>query len=138
MKFWDSSAAVPLLVEEEATDLVQSVFRQDPDLLVWWATELECVSALARHEREGGTAEVAKAYANLDALAMSWTEVQPSPRVRQSARRVLRVHPLRAADAAQLAAGLQASEGHPSTLEFVCLDERLRDAARREGFSVLP
>jgi hypothetical protein len=50
------------------------------------------------------------------------------------ARRVLRVHALRAADALQLAAALLVSEGNPGSLEVVTLDDRLLDAARREGF----
>lgn len=47
---------------------------------------------------------------------------------------MLRVHPLRAADAAQLAAAFVAAERHPSSLEFVILDMRLAAAARKEGF----
>jgi hypothetical protein len=56
--------------------------------------------------------------------------------VLEMARRLLRVHPLRAADSLQLAAAVLASEGRPSTLEFVCLDDRLGIAAQREGFRV--
>jgi hypothetical protein len=29
-------------------------------------------------------------------------------------------------------------EGHAAGADFVCLDRRLRDAAAREGFNVLP
>jgi hypothetical protein len=54
------------------------------------------------------------------------------------ALRLLRNHPLRAADALQLAAALIASEETPQTLEFICLDDRLALAARREGFTVIP
>jgi hypothetical protein len=53
------------------------------------------------------------------------------------ASRLLRVHPLRAADALQLAAALAAAKGDPSSLDVVCLDQRLSEAARREGFRVL-
>lgn len=52
------------------------------------------------------------------------------------AKRLLRVHPLRTADALQLAAALvYRAEGSP--LDFVCLDERLCSAAEREGFIVI-
>ena len=50
----------------------------------------------------------------------------------------LSVHPLRAADALQLAAALLASDHEPQRMEVVCLDERLSEAARIEGFTVLP
>jgi hypothetical protein len=57
--------------------------------------------------------------------------------VRRTAERLLRTHPLRAADALQLAAALIAADHDPTSLAIVCLDERLRVAARREGFIVL-
>jgi hypothetical protein len=48
----------------------------------------------------------------------------------------LRVHPLRAADALQLAAAFVAAERRPSSLEIVTLDQRLAAAARKEGFGL--
>jgi hypothetical protein len=50
----------------------------------------------------------------------------------------LRAHPLRAADALQLAAALMWCDEAPTGETLVCLDDRLRDAARREGFAILP
>ena len=136
MKFWDTSAVVPLLVDEDRTDLVTDKARQDPELAVWWGTAVECASAFARLEREGAPSErVAAAFARLDELAQSWTEVEPSDEVRQTARRLLRVHPLRAADALQLAAAWIVSERRPPTLEVVTFDERVRLAALKEGFA---
>jgi predicted nucleic acid-binding protein len=57
--------------------------------------------------------------------------------LRECAIRLLRVHPLRAADAVQLAAAVIAAEMRPTSLEFVTADRRLADAARKEGFAVL-
>jgi len=107
-------------------------------MCVWWATEVECVSALASLEREGALRETATTVAleRLDRLAESWNEVQPVVAVRGTARRLLRVHTLRAADALQLGAAVVAAEGQPASLEIVTLDERLAAAARREGFAV--
>jgi hypothetical protein len=70
-------------------------------------------------------------------LVADWQEISPSELVRRTARRLLRLHPLRAADALQLAAANVAGENDPSTLELVTVDGRLADAARREGFAVL-
>jgi predicted nucleic acid-binding protein len=64
-------------------------------------------------------------------------QIRPSQRVRQRALRLLRIHPLRAADALQLAAALVACDDDPTTLAFVCSDQRLSDAATTEGFLVL-
>ncbi len=136
MRFWDTSALVPLLLAEEASVECQRLYREDPLCVVWWGTEVECVSAVARLEREGAlsAAQASATLRRLDDLAGRWQEVQPVAMVRTTARRLLRVHPLRAADALQLAAALVASEGDPASLPFVSGDARLRDAATREGF----
>ena len=140
MRFWDASALVPLLVGEASTAGLLDLLSSDADVLVWWGTAVECVSAVARRERDGvlsGT-EAQRALDKLRALADAWQEVLPSGVVRATAQRLLRVHPLRAADGLQLAAALVAAEGESHLLEFVCLDARLNEAARREGLRVLP
>lgn len=138
MKFWDTSALLPLLVEEPRTKAMQALLRDDPAAAVWWFTPVECWSALARLEREQRLTEqqVAQSARLLDEAARRWTEVPPIERVRDQASRLLRVHPLRAADALQLAAALVLSDFEPRTLPLVTLDDRLATAARREGFAV--
>ncbi len=138
MKFWDSSAVVALIAAEAATKPLLQSLREDPAMIVWWTTPVECASAIARRERERDLTidEAARALERLRALSAAWHEVIPSEPVRATAQRLLRVHPLRAADALQLSAALVAAERDPAALEFVCLDERLRAAALREGFRV--
>jgi len=97
------------------------------------------LSALARVER-GGPLEakgMALASNRLTQLANSWHEIEPSEIVRESAMRFLRVHSLRAAAALQLAAAFIAAERRPSSLEVITLDERLAEAARKEGFALV-
>ncbi len=108
-------------------------------MLAWWGTPVEIASALARREREGllTADDVTTALTTVHALAESWHEIVPSDSIRRTAARLLRAHPLRAADSLQLAAALIAAEHDPTTLEFVCLDVRLARAAQREGFVVL-
>jgi predicted nucleic acid-binding protein len=138
LRFWDSSAIVPLLVAEANTDAIQEIAEDDPIMLVWWATQVECISAIARLERQGDltTESTQDALERLDALVEGWNEVQPVDAARRTARRLLRVHDLRAADALQLAGAVVASEGHAASLEIVTLDHRLAEAARREGFVI--
>jgi hypothetical protein len=116
----------------------QARYLRDPEVVVWWGTQVECASAIARLERDGAlpSADANESFSRLDALAPSWMQIDPSDEVREVARRFLRVHPLRAADALQLAAAFVAAERRPSTLAFVTLDERLRAAASREGFLI--
>ena len=139
MKFWDSSALVPLLVAEPGSAAAFREYVADPEVIAWWGCEVECVSALARLEREGSipAGSMAEALRRLDGIVLAWREVEPVARVRQIAIRVLRVHPLRAADALQLAAAIVASEDQPASLPLVTLDERLAEAAEREGFSIV-
>ncbi len=136
MRFWDASAIVPLLMTEAATKALQGRAGTGPAMLVWWATEVECASAIARLERDGAfdAAAVNESFDRLRRLGEGWHEVEPSDAVREAAVRFLRVHPLRAADALQLAAAFVAAERRPSSLEIVTLDERLAAAARKEGF----
>ncbi|ETN87680.1 PIN domain-containing protein [Thermus scotoductus] len=140
MRFWDASALLPLLALEAATERVQDLYLENPLVVVWWGTELELVSALARKAREGilKDAPLAKALDRLERLQRAWYEVLPGEEVRKTARRLLFAHPLRTGDALQLAAAWVASRGRPQDLPFVTLDARLAGAALREGFPVLP
>ena len=139
MRFWDASAIVPLLVAEASTPRLQALAASDPDMLVWWGSRLECVSALARLEREAALDPqgVMLSIERLRQLAAGWHEVDPMDIVRETATRLLRVHPLRAADALQLAAAFIAAEQRPASLELLTLDERLASAAQKEGFVVI-
>lgn len=139
MKFWDSSALAPLIVRQQASGRLRSLYRSDSGVLAWWGARVECESAISRLEREGRLQRRSanSARQRLGRFAATWHEVQPSDRLREDACRLLRVHDLRAADSLQLAAGLTASEGRPPTLIFVCLDQRLAAAAEREGFPVI-
>lgn len=139
MRYWDTSAVVPLLLEQEATAAVEALLDDDPGMVAWWTTPVECASAAARLRREERLT-VQEEQRVLDAAATlraAWVEVLPSEEVRDRAERLLRVHALKAADAMQLAAALVWA-GTPSGTELVTLDERLALAARLEGFRVLP
>lgn len=140
VKFWDTSAVVPLLVDEPGTALVEPLCRLDPIVVVWWGTRVECISALARQRREGKIAAAVERDARrvLAVLGGDWSEVVPTETVRKRAERLLGLHPLRAAHALQLAAALVWSREDPTAHAIVSLDEQLRDAAGREGLEVLP
>ncbi len=139
MKFWDSSAVVPLLVDEERTPAMRSRVKDGGDVWVWALTPVEIVSALWRRRRTGhlDAAAVSAALAGLRDLEGAWSVIVDLERVEARARRLLGVHPLRAADAMQLAAALVACNEQPIRLPFVTLDARLGEAAMAEGFEVL-
>ena len=140
MKFWDTSAIVALCVHEPHSATVKSILVKDPSVAVWWATRTECLSALIRQAREGGVSVTGERQARhvLEVLARTWVEIQPTDALRGTAERLLAVHPLRAADAFQLAAALQWCGGRTRDIGFVSFDARLREAGYREGFTLLP
>jgi uncharacterized protein len=139
VKFWDASAIVPLLIAEASSGGLQALAADDSEMLVWWGSKVECLSALARLERDVALSarDMTGALRRLDQLSEAWHEIDPSETVREAAIRFLRVHPLRAADALQLAAAFLAAERRPASLEIVTLDDRLGTAARKEGFVVV-
>jgi predicted nucleic acid-binding protein len=139
VRYWDASAIVPLLIIEEATATTLGLLAEDPAIVTWWGTRIECVSALARRGREGALREsdIVDAISRLDALAEAWSEVTPGEGVRRMAVRLLRSQPLRAADALQLAAAIACADGNPASLPFLSLDDRLAVAASKEGFPQL-
>lgn len=140
MTFWDSSAIVPLLVREATSESMLTLLQEDREIAVWWGTETECLSALARCEREGKLtrADVTKADSTLKNLLAGAHEILPGNEVRRYSRRLLMTHPLRAADSLQLAAALLLAGEHPEQLLFITLDRQLAGVAQREGFPTLP
>ena len=138
MRFWDSSAIAPLLVEETASRPREAQLHEDAEILVWYGTWTELESAICRRERETsiGPEQAAMARTRLSVLTRSWLEVQPTSWVRERAIRLLRVHPLRAADAMQLAAALAAFKERTAGNRFLTADLRLAKAASLEGFAV--
>ena len=120
--------------------MVQDLLTTDSSLVVWWGTRVECISALMRVVRTGGMTNPDERAARsiLHTLVQAWTEMQPSEALRSTAERLLAVHPLRTADALQLAAAIQWCQGLTNDQGLVAFDQRLRDAAYREGFTVLP
>ena len=140
MRFWDTSAIMPLLSREPLSDEMRRLLEVDAGVVVWWATRVECVSAVSRRAREGSLDAEGEVSARglLDHLSENWTEAWPTGRLRALAEQSLAAHPLRAADALQLASALIWCGGETRGRSFVCLDERLRTAAARAGFDVLP
>ncbi len=140
MKFWDASAIIPLCIEEPQTEAVMDIVKNDGAIVVWWGTVIECFSAISRLSRDGMMdSEGEEQFQDLlRLLSDSWSEIESSDDIRDIAVRLLRSNPLRAADSLQLASAVVWADKKPKGHHFVCFDLQLRDAARKEGFSLLP
>ncbi|MBI1726201.1 MAG: type II toxin-antitoxin system VapC family toxin [Candidatus Rokubacteria bacterium] len=138
MRFWDTSALIPLIVAERGTALAERLLRDDPAVVVWTLTRVELLSALARRRREEPAAARRLLDAKREILAAwpRWSEVTAVEVVRRHAERVVDTHAIRAADALQIGAALVAAGDDPAALEFVTFDQPQAAAAEREGFRV--
>jgi uncharacterized protein with PIN domain len=139
VRFWDTSALVPLLLAERETARAERWLREDAGVVVWTLTRVELLSALARRRRREPAAAQRLHAARRELLAAwaRWSEVTAIDLVRRHAERLVETHPLRAARALQLGAALAAAEHDPATLDFVTLDRQQAVAAEHEGFHVL-
>ena len=139
MRFWDTSALVPLFVAERESARALRWLREDPDVVVWTLARLELLSALARRRREEPAASRQLGVARRQFLGAwgRWSEVTAVDVVRRRAERLVETHPLRAEEALQIAAALIAAEDDPGGIEFVTFDRHEASAAEREGFRVI-
>ena len=139
MKFWDTSAIVPLLVEQASTTKMAGLGegRSVADRMVGHGRRMCLCTCPPRTAGGARWPSCKSAFERLAQWTASWQEVESSDLVRETAIRLLRVHALRAADSLQLAAAFVAAEGRPPTLELVTLDDRLALAAQKEGFIVV-
>lgn len=140
MRFWDSSALVPLIVAQTASPDADRWLAEDRQVVVWTLTAVELASAITRLAREGQITdgEASRAEDRIDGLVRASHTIVDVEAVKGHARRLLRVHPLRAADAMQLGAAWEWADNRPSGRILHTLDGRLALAARREGFRVIP
>ncbi len=140
MRFWDTSALVPLIVQQTRSSEAVTWVAEDAGIVAWTLTQTEVLSAIRRLVREGGLTVRAATAAERVALELMTrsqvvTDVEP---VKARAARLLRTHPLRAADALQLAAALAWADDRPSGHILHTFDVKLGQAAEREGFLVIP
>lgn len=136
--FWDASALVPCCVTEVTTSQVRAYLRKyDP--VIWWASTVEVHSAVARLLRMGNmsVAQADGALSRLQRLSNGWSEIRPDDLLRDLACQLVAKYPLRAADSMQLAAALVWCQKRPHGRTFICGDQRLGDAAKAAGFSVI-
>jgi predicted nucleic acid-binding protein len=138
VSYWDSSAILPLLARETDSEQRQTELLENGPMVTWWGTSAELTSALARRHREGILVgpQLASARARLKVLQEQWTRVMPVEPLIRRAERLLWLHPLRSADAFQLAAALLACREDPQQCFFHCAAQRLLAAACKEGFQI--
>jgi predicted nucleic acid-binding protein len=145
VKFWDASAIVSLLVEEEHSRACRDVSRADPGIVLWQFTFAETISALRRNMRRDPPLsewQFDAAHRRLNLLRRHWEVVKAKDdnaiedmNGRELALMIRR--PIQSGDALQLAAAMTYFEPvHKAG--FVVIDRGLAHAAKAEGFTIYP
>jgi predicted nucleic acid-binding protein len=135
--YWDSSALIPLCITQPQSANAVQMYRSFA-ILTWWASQVEIISGLTRLLRMGQLSnnEFVNGKQLASSLIRKWNAAGFSPSAAPAACALLELHPLRAADALQLAVALEVCDRQPHGFSFITADRRLADAAGKTGFAV--
>jgi uncharacterized protein len=137
IRYLDASALAKRYVDEAQSENVRRLLT-GARLSTCRLTEVEVTSALVRRAREGSLSErerdrgIAALRTDLAALTL----VELVPEVTALAGDLLRRHPLRGADAVQLASALVLRRRAGTPVELLAFDQRLNQAAAKEGLGL--
>jgi len=136
--YLDTSALVKLYVKETGSAAVRAACDRSEALATSRLSYVEAHAAAARRAREGDLSQKATARfaENLERDWQDYAIVEVSEVVCRLAVELAGRHPLRAADALQLASALFLRESARQSILFLCFDERLVAAAKEEGLAV--
>ncbi len=139
MFYWDSSALVASFINEQETKRVLSFVTKEEEKHSYTAiiTLLEVESAIQRRLKERSLSQ--KQADEVRLLAAEFRKkthlIVADQNVLDIALHLQKIYTLRVADAMQLASARAGTED-PARVDFLCLDDRLNEAAKREGFNV--
>lgn len=135
----ESSAALAWLLEQEHGDLVADILAQAELVIASDLTLIECDRVLIRAVvlDELQESDAVDRQARLNAVSTRWTLLGLEEEVVERARRPFPGEPIRTLDAVHLATALTGRRAVPD-LAVLSLDTRIRGAADRLGFRLLP
>ena len=138
--FCDTSAVIKLLIDEPDSDQIHQATERAEWIAACRITWAEAMAAMARRQRDDPTSadEIENARQRLSMLWSSFTIIEVSQILVESAGRFADGFALRGYDSVQLAAAheLHITSNQPVT--FACYDRRLNQAAQLLQLEVLP
>jgi predicted nucleic acid-binding protein len=139
MLYWDSSAVVASILNEKSGVDVDEFARSGSENRIYTAiiTPLEIESAFQRRLREHSVTVKEADIGRITAAEFRKSAflVVSDHNVLDMALHLHKIYNLRPADAIQLASARIGTD-NPSGVHFLCLDIKLNEAAKREGFNV--
>jgi hypothetical protein len=135
----ESSAPLAWLLEQKHGDLVADTLARAELIIASDLTLVECDRVLIRAVAidELHEADAVDRQARLNAVSGRWTLLALDEEIVERARRPFPTEPIRTLDAIHLASALTARKAVPD-LAVLSLDGRIRHAAARLGFIVVP
>lgn len=135
----ESSAVLAWLLEQEHGETVAATLAESELIIASDLTLIECDRVLIRAVvlnvlRE---ADAVQRQARLNAVSARWTLFGLDEEIMERARRPFPAEPVRTLDAIHVASALTARRAI-SDIAMLSLDDRVRDAAGRLGFRLLP
>jgi len=135
----ESSAALAWLLEQDHGELVADTLAQAELIITSDLALIECdrvlIRAVALNELQ--ESDAAHRQARFNAVATRWTLLALDEEIIERARRPFPSEPIRAFDAIHLASAVTARKAVPD-VAMLSLDGRVRKAADRLGFTLLP
>jgi predicted nucleic acid-binding protein len=135
----ESSAALAWLLEQEHGELVARTLEQAELIIASDLTLIECDRVLIRALmlNELHESDAVQRQGRLNAVSTRWTLLALDEEIIERARRPFPSEPVRTLDAIHLASALTARKA-VADLAMLSLDDRVRRAADRLGFLLLP
>lgn len=135
----ESSAVLAWLLEQPHGETVATTLAESSLIIASDLTLIECdrvlIRAVALHAlRE---TDAAQRQARLNAVAARWTLFGLDEEIMERARRPFPAEPVRTLDAIHVASALTARKAI-ADIVMLSLDDRVRDAAGRLGFRLVP
>ncbi len=138
--FWDASGLVLLCINQTDSSRSRKLARRFKRKIAWWGTSIEIESAFSRLLGEGKMSkeDLRKARAVWQKLERTLLIIQPDEVLREIAKSLPEKYGLRALDSLQLAAALRYCKEKSRDYVFICFDEKLAEAAEKDGFTIFP
>lgn len=138
--YLDTSALVKRYFREPFSDEVVLRWKEATEIVISSVAYAESLASFYRKKRESGLKE-AVIRRIIEAFRLEWKSfirIEVNEELDSYLDRVIERYPLRGFDAIHLASAVLVREGLPEELLFVCFDQVLARAARKEGFEIFP
>ena len=138
--YLDTSALVKLYIEEDGSDVVNNLKNKADILSTSGIAYAETLSAFVRCQDEKVLSKnnYDKCITSLKSDWEMYVVIEVSEKVVQIAGELIENHRIRSFDSIHLACAIVLRKEVDQSIDFMCWDNRLSKAAKKEGFKTWP